>query len=168
MTPSTGFGIAGTIGVLGNAFTAYQQGQIAQIGYQMQESTLRNNMQVAQWNAEDAKARGEVAISQQRKKTKQMAGTQRAMMAAAGLDLTQGSPLRILTDTAYMGAMDEDQIRQNVSREASAYRMQAVGLASQAEMQRTLASSVNPGAQAAGTLLSGATQVAANWYNMVK
>lgn len=156
------------IGAVSDAYSAYQQGKIARIGYALQESTARRNQEVAGWNADDALKRGRWAQSVNRKKTKALQGTQRANMAASGVDLTQGSPLHILTDTDYMGALDDQQLADNAQQEASAYRLQAAGLIGDAAMAQMAGSAANPGGAAAGSLLTGATQVAQAWYRYKK
>lgn len=156
------------VSAISDTYSMYSQGKIARIGYDLQERTLKNNQKIAEWNAEDAKERGRWAQSQQRKKTKALQGSQRAAMAASGVDLTQGSPLRILTDTDYMGAQDEYQIGVNAEQEAQAYRMQALNLGGEAAMAGLQRDSIKPGLSAATSLISGATRVADRWYSYNK
>ena len=46
-------------------------------------------------------------------------------MAANGVDLSSGSPLDILGDTAMYGELDALTIRSNAEREAYGYRVQS-------------------------------------------
>jgi hypothetical protein len=156
------------LSALSGAFSAWSQAQTAKTGYWLQEQTMRRNQQAAGWAAQDALDRGEVAQSNQRKRTKQLQGTQRAMMGASGIDMTQGSALRILTDTDYMGAQDEATIRHNAANEAAGYRMQGAGLGAQADMAAFQNSSISPGVSAAASLMTGAGQVADMWYRYNK
>src|SRR5689334_16302266 len=87
-------------GVVGQTVGAYQKSQGDKIAYEYQSKLARNNAQLAEWQAHDAITRGQVAENNQRQKTAQLAGTQRAIMAARGLSLDEGSPLNILSDTA--------------------------------------------------------------------
>lgn len=155
---------ASALSALAGAYSSYEQARTAKISYWLQEQTLRRNQEAAGWAAQDALDRGEAAQSAQRMKTKSLSGTQRTMMAANGVDLTQGSPLRILTDTDYMGAKDEATIRANAGNEAAAYRLQGVGLGAQADMARFQNTAISPGVSAAASLLTGAGQVADTWY----
>lgn len=153
---------------LANAFSAYQSGKIARTGYWLQEQAMRRNAEIADIRAQNAIDRGNQAASQQRVKTRQLAGTQRAALASSGVDLTQGSPLRILTDTLYMGARDEAQILDNAQLEAQAARFESLGLSAQADMAAYQARSTSPSLAAATSLLSSAGQVADRWYRYSK
>lgn len=166
MSASTALGAAGAVGALAGAYSTYQQGKIAQIGYWLQERTMQRNMQMAEWQADDAYRRGEAAITQLRRKGAAAKGTQRARLAASGVDLTQGSALRILSDTDYLMAEDEATLRDNVENEARAYRLKAVGLQAEAGMAQFQAASINPTSMAATSLLTSAPRVAQSWYNM--
>lgn len=87
---------------------------------------------IAKAGATDALARGEVeatAISRDvTRRTDQTAGTQRAILAAQGTDLS-GSPTEILGDTAASGAYDRltgmANARSNAARAAYGYELQA-------------------------------------------
>ena len=155
---------AQAISAVADAYSAYNQAQTAKIGYWLQEQTMRRNQEAAGWAAEDAIKRGDLAASGVRSKARSLQGTQRAAMGASGVDLTLGSPLRILTDTDYMGALDEATTRQNAQNEAAAYRLQGAGIGAQADMARFQNNSINPGVSAAASLLTGAGQVADTWY----
>ncbi len=164
MSFSTAFAGAGAIGALSGAYSAYQQGKIAKIGYWLQERTQLRNMQMAEWQAEDAYKRGDESVSQLHRKGAAFKSTQRTRLAAQGVDLTQGSALRILSDTDYLLAEDEATMRNNTEREANAYRLKAAGLQADAGMANFQGASVNPNLMATTSLLTNAPQVASQWY----
>ena len=84
-------------------------------------------------------------------KTRLMIGTQRATLAANGVDLQFGSPLDILGDTAMFGAIDEQRIQANAAREAWGYRTEAMNYRAQGAM-----ASYNGNASAMGSYLGAA------------
>jgi hypothetical protein len=145
---------------------AYGKAGSTQAAYEYQAQVAQNNAIAAEWQAQDAITRGQVAEARQRMNTAQLKGTQRASLAARGLDLGEGSALNILTDTDYMGELDALTIRDNAAREAWGYRENAKGAMSDAAMMRMRASAESPAMAATGSLLSGATSVASSWYGL--
>lgn len=89
----------------------------------------------------------------------QLRGRQRAALAAAGLDLTEGSPLEILLGTELMSEIDARTIRENAEREAFAAEMDAFNF-------RTQAAAANPFLAGVGSLLTSAPLVADRWYQL--
>lgn len=139
---------------------AIQQGQA-------QAASARYNAQVAEMNArmadraaKDALERGKLEEQKQREKTAQIIGQQRAGMAANGLDLSFGSPLDTLVDTATLGELDALTIRANTYRDERDIRQQGANYRGQAGMYRAGASSALSGGylNAAGTLLGGGSR----------
>lgn len=121
------------------------------------------NAQMAEWQAEDAIARGDRAAGVSRMKTRQLKGSQRAALAANGVDLGFGSALDILNDTDLFGEVDAETIRDNASREAWAIRQQAAGLKVDAAMFRSRAANESPLMAASTSLLTSAGRVADRW-----
>lgn len=115
------------------------------------------NASISEKRAKDAILRGQEEEQQQRQKTAQIIGQQRAAMAANGVDLSFGSPLDTLVDTAYMGELDALTIRKNAAREDYDYRVQAANGTANANLSRMNAKSSLTGGYlgAAGTVLTG-------------
>lgn len=126
------------------------------------------NAQAAEWQAKDAIARGDRSAGVARLKTRQFKGSQRAAMAANGVDLSYGSALDILNDTDQFGEIDAETIRDNAAREAWALRQQAAGLGVDATMYRARAAGESPMLAASTSLLTSAGRVADRWYSDVK
>lgn len=147
-----------------------QQGKAAQAQANYQAAVLRNNQQIAEYQAQDAEKRGKLAEQQHRLKVSQLAGRQRAVMAGNGVVVDQGSALDILGDTAELGELDALTIRSNSAREAYGFRVQGMGFASDAGLALARGAS----ARSAGTtgaftsLLSGAGSVAEKWSSFAK
>lgn len=83
------------------------------------------NAQQAEYMAQDATARGEQQADSERRKVGYKIGAQRVGIAASGVDVGAGMGLDIIGDTALLGEMDVQIIRQNANREAEGYRNQA-------------------------------------------
>lgn len=147
------------------AYGAYNQSKATKSGYEYQAAVNRNNATLAEWQAQDAIARGQRAEQVQRLKTAQLKGTQRARLAANGVALDEGSALNILNDTDFMGEADAMTIRDNAAREAWGARNQVANYESDASMLSARAAAESPGFAAAGTLLTGAGSVARQWYS---
>jgi hypothetical protein len=131
----------GTLGTLAVASTvasgvmaaggAIKQGQAAKAQARYQSQVERNNSQIATWQAQDAVDRGKIAEQRQRLQVARLAGTQRATFGSSGVELSSGSPLDVLMDTAQLGELDALTIRSNAEREAYGFRAQAGNLTAQ-------------------------------------
>ena len=150
-------------GVLTQAFGAYQQSQAQQQAYAYQAAVAANNAAAAEIAAQDALRRGQKEEQNVRLKTAALRGSQRASLAARGIDLGEGSALDILTTTDFMGERDALTTRDNAEKEAWGHRVRGAGLAADAGLLSNAASNINPFASAAGTLLTGASGVASSW-----
>lgn len=146
------------------AYGAYEASKATKGKYKYDAQVAINNARIAEYQAEDALRRGEqtkVAIGL---KTGALKGSQRASLAARGIDIGEGSPLDILTSTDYMGGVDTATATTNAEKEAWGHRVRAKNYESEAEMLYGAADNTNPFAAAAGTLLTGAGRVADSWY----
>jgi len=123
------------------------------------------NAQVAEMNAEISERRAKSTIEagardeqMKRQQVQQILGQQQAGMAANGVDLTFGSPLDLLVDTAVQGEIDALTIRTNTYREAYNARVDATKQRAGAELYRGQAKSAQTGGYigAIGTILGGA------------
>jgi hypothetical protein len=131
----------GTLGTLAVASTvasgvmaaggAIKQGQAAKAQARYQSQVERNNSQIATWQAQDAVDRGKIAEQRQRLQVARLAGTQRATFGSSGVELSSGSPLDVLMDTAQLGELDALTIRSNAEREAYGFRAQQGNLMAQ-------------------------------------
>jgi hypothetical protein len=146
--------IAGIAGTLVSAMGQMQQAKAAS-----QAATY--NSEVSNIMANDAILRGQAEEDAKRRETASLAGRQRAVMAANGVDITMGSPLQVLGDTARMGELDAISVRTDAEREATALR-------NQSQLYQAEASSALSGGAigAFGTVLSGVGTVADKWYKM--
>lgn len=140
--------ISGTLSAVG----AYQQGQVAkQVG--------RNNQIMAEYAAQDALRRGEQEAQAVQRKAAQLKGSQRALMAAKGLDLSSGTPADILDSTDFFAENDVNTARFNARKDAWASRAQGAQARAEGDAKARQANLT-----AIGTLIGTGGSVADKWY----
>lgn len=160
------FGLVMSVAGMGlQAMNAYNQSENAKAAYEYQAAVQRNNAMLAEWQAQDEIRRGQDEELAVRRRTAQLKGSQRASLAARGLDISDGSALNLLTDTDYMGEVDALTVRDNAAKKVYATRQQAAGFTAEAGMMKFRADSENPMMAAGTSLLSNAGAVADRWYS---
>jgi hypothetical protein len=90
-----------------------------------QGAALDQNATLADQQAQDAIARGAVTEHQQRTAVRSTIGSQRAALAAGGVDIGSGSAADVQANTAQLGEMDALTIRNNAARQAWGYSVEA-------------------------------------------
>lgn len=150
-----------------------QQGQAQADAARYQEQVDRNNAIMAQQNAQDARRRGDQAAEEQQRKTAAIEGRQRAAIAANGIELTSGSPVDVLADTATFGELDRQTVLNNSEREARGYEAQKLNFTSSAGLNRMKADNASAAGSlgalsslvnGAGSALRGSSTVSASWF----
>ena len=113
-------GVTAAFGVMavGAGYSAYSS---MKAGSEQQKMFVRNAA-FAEFQADDALARGAINEQRQRQTTKQVIGSQRVSFAAQNVDVNQGSALDVQADAAYLGELDALTIRNNAAKEAFGYR----------------------------------------------
>ena len=134
---------------VGNAIAAWAQ-------MKRERAIAKQNAKLAEAAAEDALYRGRQAQFALRLKQAQLKGSQRAAMAANGVALDSATAVDIQAGTDLIAGMDAATLENNARREAYGYRMQATNYQSQV-------AAANPMAAGFGSLLEGASSVAAKW-----
>ncbi|WP_426116307.1 hypothetical protein [Massilia sp. PWRC2] len=142
---------------------AYQQAQGQRSSLEYQASVSRSNAVLAGRQASDTVTHGQTVEGNQRLKTAQLKGTQRAQMAANGVDLGEGNANDVLATTTMMGERDALQIHDTAMMQAWGYRTQQQGLLDDARRQDSAADSISPWMAAGTSLLTGATKVGQQW-----
>lgn len=137
-------------------FSAYQANEQGKY----QEKVAENNAITQENMAKDAEARGRIEEANHRLKVAQMKSSQRAAQGASGAEVNTGSAALLQQDTMEMGELDALTIRSNAQREAWGYRAGASNSRAQGQLDRMRGKS-----NAMGTLLTGGSQVAGQWYN---
>lgn len=126
------------------------------------------NAGMAERAAQQEMARGQELIAATTERAAQVKGSQRAAMAANGIDLGEGSAAEILTTTDMVKEHDMHTIEANAVRAAWGHRVNAASLTGQATVSRAGADSVSPLLAGTSSLLSSAGTIAGSWYSMNK
>lgn len=121
---STAAGVIGSI----------QKGNAEKAAYNYQAQVNRNNAVIARNNAAAERQAGIEEARMQRIKTIQRIGSQQTGMAAGNIDVTQGTALDTIEDTATMGELDALNIQYNAEKRALNYEQQADNFTNQANM----------------------------------
>jgi hypothetical protein len=151
-------------GTAASAYGAYANSQGTKDAYGMQGQIAANNAQIAGWQAEDALARGDREASNVRMRANQVKGSQRARMAANGVDLGVGSALQVLTDTDYFADVDAGTIKDNAAKEAWAIRNQANNFSAESDLLKYRSDRESPWMAAGTSGLTSAGRVSSGWY----
>ena len=111
-----------------------QQGKNAQAMYNYQAKVAQKNADIAQQNADQERQAGLEEARWQRIKTLQSIGSQQVAMAGNGIDITSGTALDTIEDTAQMGELDALMIQYNAEKAAQNYEQQANNFNNQANL----------------------------------
>ena len=149
------FAASTAVNAVGSATSAYQQSQAIKAQGNYQKNQLQFNAQVADLQANDAINRGNADAVTKKKQTKQVIGSQRAALAAQGIEVNSDTSSLIQQDTAGLGAEDVVTIKNNAWREAWGYKVQALEYSGQAGFAANSAKF-----NATQTLLTGGLQFA--------
>lgn len=155
--------IAGStaVSVIGGVQAANAQAASSMYSAQINDQ----NAKFAERRARDALERGKEEEQRVRQEGAQLKGNQIAGMAAAGLDLSFGSPLDVLVDTTTGIELDAARVRRNADLEHDDYMRQGWSYRANASMDRASAKNAKTAGTigAVGTVLGGFNQ-----YNMYK
>lgn len=150
-----------------------QQGKNAQAMYDYQAKVAKKNAEIAQQNADQERQAGIEEARWQRIKTLQSIGAQQVAMAGNGIDITSGTALDTIEDTAQMGELDALMIQYNSERAAQNYEQQANNFNNQANLDviagknAATAGTINGVAYGLNGLskgLGGLAEVADKWH----
>lgn len=157
-----GFGAGmSSVGAFFNA-----QGQKTTLNSQARIDDLNSRM--ADMSAQSALLAGQRDEQRVRLNTSDIKAKQKVAFAANGVDLSQGSPVSVLTTTDVIGETDANAAAANALAKAFGYQTQSVNYKNKAIGARAQASGINPFATGASTFLSSAGKVAESWYTLKK
>jgi hypothetical protein len=128
-----------TIAILGTTVSAMGSitaGIAAQRQGQFQAKVAEQNAKMADESARDAIEQGKRDNLLHYRRQAQLQGTQRAAMAANGIDLSFGSALNVQGDTKMIGREDADAISENAMRASRGYSIEAINYRGQASASR--------------------------------
>jgi hypothetical protein len=181
-------GVTSVVGALSSIYGAYQASNTANYQASVQNMNLRSqaiqqnlSADIARLNARSAEntaqgtlLAGQRAVQSQRMKSAQLKSTQRASMAANGIDLGSDTAVNILTTTDVLSEIDSNTIEANAIRAAWGYRTNSVSELNRASMANANANmslsaqygGMNTGGAVAASLIGGATNVASTFYRL--
>lgn len=166
-TISTAIALASTaIGVT----SSVQQGKSTEAQYKAQANVAKQNAIAAQENADMKRQEGIEEARTQRIRTLQAIGSQQTAMAANGFDVSSGTNLDIIEDSAAQGELDALTKQYNKETEAVAFERQANNFNNQANLDSFAGKNAYKSGvtNAIGTGLNGLGNVASvssNWYS---
>lgn len=162
--PAAALALSG-VGAAVSAYGAIQQGNAAASAANYQAQVARNNQIIADQNAQFALQQGQQQEAAKQQQTAQTISDQRAVTAAAGIDPNRGSSLRIQGDTAALGELDAQTIRNNASRTAWGFQTQGANFGAQAGLLQSQASNATAAGQlgAFSSIIGGASSVSNKW-----
>ena len=143
---------AQAISTVGSAYT--QSRALKQQG-KFESQIANQNAALAEIQAKDALLRGDQERQTYQLQVKKLLGSQRARLAAQGLDLGSGSALDVLQDTARAGAYDAMTIKNNAFREAMGYEIASTEYRTQGTLARLTAKQ-----KSTQTILTAGMQIA--------
>ena len=126
------------------------------------------NARIAEISAQSTLAQGQKEVGRLTLRAGALKSSQRANLAANGVDLGVGNAAELQASTDLMKEIDTNQITANAVRSAWGIRTNAVSLQNEALIKRATADSVSPGMAFGSSLISGASKVAGSWYEMNK
>ena len=163
-------GAASLIGQIGGAASSaigsYYSARTQKATLQGQADLADTNARIAELGAQSALLQGQQQVGALTLKAGHLKSSQRAALAANGVDLGVGNAAEIQASTDIMKEIDANTLTANAVRSAWGYRTQAVNFQNEALMKRAGAKSISPGMAATSSLLGGAGQVAGSWYAM--
>ena len=162
--PTTAGAIAG-LGAGVSAGGAFNTATAQQSMYNYQAALAANHAQTLTYMAADAEQRGVTNVQNVELQTAALKGSQRASMAANGIDMGQsGTAADILTTTDYMGARDAITAQHNADMEAWADTTNATEATNNSNLYKASSNSISPFMSLGTSLLTSATSFAKNNY----
>lgn len=167
---STQLAQAALIGQIGGAATgaigSYFSAATQKATLKGQAAIAESNARIAELGAQSALNQGQREVGRLTLKAGQLKSSQRAALAANGVDLGVGSAAELQASTDIMKEIDKNTLEANAVMSAWGYRSQAVNFQNEALTRRATASAINPSMSAFSSLLGSAGGVASSWYSM--
>lgn len=172
---SGGMGLSGTQagalmigGMLSNMIGSFFSADVQKYQLKTQAIMADTNARIAEMGAQSALMQGEQQVGNLTLKAGQLKSTQRAALAANGVDLGVGNAAEIQASTDIMKEVDKNTTMANAIRNAWGYRMQGTNFTNEALTARNTAGAISPWMAMGSSFLGSASSVASNWYMMSK
>ena len=155
-------------GMATSAIGSYYSAATQKATLQGQAAIADTNARIAELGAQSTLNQGQQQVANLTLKAGQLKGSQRAAMAANGIDLGVGNAAEIQASTDIMKEVDANTLEANAVRTAWGYRTQATNYQNEALAARATAGAISPGMSAVSSLLGSAGTVASSWYQYSK
>ena len=170
--PSAQLAQASMVGQIGGAATSaigsYFGAATQKAVLNGQAAVADSNARISELGAQSALMQGQQQVGALTLRAGQLKSSQRAAMAANGIDLGTGNAAELQASTDIMKEIDANTLTANAVRSAWGYRTQAMNFKNEALTRRASAGALSPGMAAASSLLGSAGSVASSWYAMNK
>ncbi len=154
--------IGGSVsGAAGSYYSAKSQAS----SLQFQSDIAGINARVAELGAQSELMKGERYVGVLTMRAGRVKSSQRAAMAANGIDLGEGNAAEVQASTDIMKEIDSNTLQANAVRSAWGYRTRSVNYQNEAVLRSATADTISPFASAATSMLGSAGGVANTWYN---
>lgn len=130
------------------------------------KAIAEQNAQIAKQNASIAGQSGAQQAAIQSQKTRALAGSMKANMGAAGIDINTGSAYDVLQSNRELGHLDALTVRSNAAREAYGYKTQEINYLNEGAVRGSEAENAEASGvvNAAGTFLGGLGDATDKYY----
>lgn len=155
-------------GAVTSAVGSYFSSATQKINLKGQAALADTNARISELGAQSALLQGQQQVGALTLRAGQLKSSQRAAMAANGIDLGTGSAAELQASADIMKEIDTNTLTANAVRSAWGYRTQATNFQNEALTKRATAGAISPGMSAASSLLGSAGSVATSWYTLNK
>lgn len=153
-------------GAVSTALGAYYDASMQKQSAKHTAAMATINARVAELGAQSALLQGKSEVAKLTQQAGRLKSTQKARLAANGVDLGVGNAAEIQASTDIMKEIDTNTIQSNAWRSAWGHRVQAQNYLNQADAARITAKGINPYMSAANSLMGDSGQVASQWYGL--
>ena len=151
--------IALVAGMVLTAASGYHAADSAKKVGEYEQQVAEQNAERTEFQEAQARTIGSINEERARQRAQQMVGKQRAALASTGADLSSGTALDLVSETALFGEEDALMARFNAMNEAWGYGAQATDYRNQGRAAKTRSKN-----EAMGTYLTTAGSLASQGY----
>lgn len=157
-------GALGVAGMGAKLFSTLSGASAARTADNAQADAAATNALIAERAAASAITSGQTQASDTAVRGAQTVASQRAALAANGVDVNSGTAANVQASTKWVTDQNIDTITANAARAAMGYTQQSQNYSNASGAYRAAADSVSPVTAGATSLLTSATSVASDWY----
>lgn len=158
-------GAIAIVGAVGAGVSSYNKANTEKKNEAYKSKVAENNAIIAQDQATVAENRGQQQVMSAQLQHEALFGSERANLAASGVDLGQGSANDLLTSTKLISKIDENTIQDNALREAWGFKVQGSNFKDDATKLAENANAISPYSSAFTSILGSASQANSSWNN---